>query len=206
VLRPRPIRAGQPRSERVFQPAVESLHQPVGLRVACCGETHLHAKLAQQGVPNGRAELPTLVRGDLLRDAESGHPAGHQGVRAAGRHRRPKRNSLGPAGRPIDDREEVGVAVLRHGEGAYQVDVQVAEALGGVGDVSRRRRRLGRYLSSLAALTISAPGSDLGRQAWPYETAGNQPPGRPDARVRQAVHGVEDGTAKNLWNDGSEDP
>jgi hypothetical protein len=24
--------------------------------------------------------------------------------------------------------------------------------------------------------------------------------------MRQAVHGVEDGAAKNLWNDGPEDP
>jgi hypothetical protein len=49
----RPIRAGQPRSECFFQPAVESLHQPVGLRVIGHGEMHLNTKLAQQGVPNG---------------------------------------------------------------------------------------------------------------------------------------------------------
>jgi hypothetical protein len=115
--------------------------------------------------------------------------------------------SLGPGGRPIDDGEEMSVAVLRRGEGAYQIDVQVAETLGGVGDVSQRQRRLGRHLTPLAvaALTVSAPGGHLRRQAGPHETAGDQPSGRPDARVRQAVHGVEDGTAKNLWNDGSED-
>jgi hypothetical protein len=99
----------------------------------------------------------------------------------------------------------MSVAIPRRGKGAYQVDVQVAETLGGVGDVSRRRRRLGRHLTPLAALVVSAPGSNLGCQAGPHETAGNQPPRRPDARVHQAVHGVEDGKAKNLWDDGSEE-
>ncbi len=100
----------------------------------------------------------------------------------------------------------MGVAVSGRGEGAYQVDVQVTEMLGGVGDVARRRPRLGRHLAPLAAQTISAPCSNLRRQAWPHETAGNQPPGCPDARVRQAVHGIEYGSAKSLWDNGSEDP
>jgi hypothetical protein len=84
------------------------------------------------------------------------------------------------------------MAVLRLGKGPHQVDVKVTETLDWIGDGLGCRRWLFSHLSTLALLTVSTPGRNLGHQARPDETAGNQLPGRPDAWVGQTVNGVED--------------
>jgi hypothetical protein len=98
--------------------------------------------------------LSPSIRSDLLWNAESGHPAADQCLGAARRQSGPKRNGLSPAGGPVHDSEEVCETLPRNREGSYQVDVNVAEPLDGVGDEARRRDRLRGDLGPLALLTV----------------------------------------------------
>ncbi len=132
---------------------------------------NIYPQLAGEGVPHRGAELPASVGGDFLRDSKPGNPAVDQGVGAARRQSRTKRNRFCRLCQAVHHCEQVGVAVRRRRERAYQVNVNMAESLGGVGNVARRSRRLRRDLGPLALLTVSAPGCHLGGQAQPYETA-----------------------------------
>jgi hypothetical protein len=71
----------------------------------------------------------------VLWDAEPGHPAAELSGGTAGCQGGVKGDCLLPAGRAIQDDEQVGVSARRHWKWAYQVNVKAADRLNRVDDV-----------------------------------------------------------------------
>jgi hypothetical protein len=69
-------------------------HGKWALWVVCRPGGVLHAQLAAEGLPDGRGELGSPVRSDESGDAEPGHPAADQGVRAGGGGHVPERDGF----------------------------------------------------------------------------------------------------------------
>ncbi len=132
--------------------------------------------------PKGGNKLGTSVRGYGMGNTKMGNPSGTEGISTGSGGRGRKRNSLNPAGGPINDGENVGMT-LRGRKGSYQVNMKVGKTTGRDRNRNRRWGNVLVNLGSLAGHTLLGPEVDVMGHTVPKETGSEQTTGGPDTRM-----------------------
>jgi hypothetical protein len=97
-----------------------------------------------------------IIKKEFKKSTKTGNPSGTQGISTGSGGRGRKRNSLNPAGGPINDGENVGMT-LRGRKGSYQVNMNVGKTTGRDRNRSRRWGDVLVNLGSLAGNTLLGP-------------------------------------------------
>jgi hypothetical protein len=177
-----PVRGSAAATEGGLKAAMKTFKDTVGLGMKSSGGDGRNVKERGKVGPKGGNKLGTAVRGDGMWNTKAGNPGGTQGIRAGACGRGRKRNSLDPAGGPINDGENVGV-VLGGRKGANKVNMDVGKTTGRDRNRNRRWRNMLMDFRSLAGNTLSGPEVDVAGHAVPKESGSDKATGGPDTRM-----------------------
>jgi hypothetical protein len=148
---------------------------------SCCGDVRDIEEGGQVG-PKGRNKLGTAVRSNGMGNAKAGNPNRAECISTGTSRGGRKRNSLNPASGPVNDGENVGVA-LRGRKGANEVNMDMGETPGGERNSCGRGRNVFVDFVSLARNTLSGPEVDVPSHTVPEETRSEESTSGSDTRV-----------------------
>ena len=105
-------------------------------------------------------------------NTKTGNPSGAKGISTGMGGRGRKRNSLDPAGGPINDGENVGMT-LRGRKGSYEVNMNVGKTTGRNGNGNWRRGDMDMDFGFLTKDTLSSPKSEIFGHRMPQKAGRN---------------------------------
>ena len=105
----KPVSSHRTSLKSIFEAAVESFNEPIGLRMVGGGGAVLDVELATKAVPESRCELRAPVRGDGVGHTKVGNPVVDEGSCTSISGGGGEGDSFWPTGGAVNDGEEMGM-------------------------------------------------------------------------------------------------
>ncbi len=148
---------------------------------SCCGDVR-HVEEGGKVDPKGRNKLGPAVGSNGMGNAKAGNPTRAECISTGTSRGGRKRKGFNPVSGPVNDGENVGVA-LRGRKGANEVNMDMGETAGGKRNSCGRGRNVFVDFGSLARNTLSGPEVDVPSHTVPQETTSEESTSGSDTRV-----------------------